>query len=292
MMKFVYKFNNRAHVIYFLKKKECMCVFNTSIQRFALFIFFICLFLCTGKLQAQLRVGPKTGFQMAKQVFADKEYRDKYTSGFRPGFNIGAVLNYKVNDLYSLETELFYSQKGKVSRNTVNFVDDVRNRATYHFLDLPIMLRLSKLQNYRKYKVEYYANVGPSLNYWLGGSGDIRSAELVEFLDTDSFHYTIAFKETDKFGDYYIPGANRFQMSLDFGGGVLFNLGTGQLIMVDLRSSIGVGKTFMGEQTGVSYGLSGYEDNFKAVNHIFALSIAYLVEIDMRALVQKGRIRR
>lgn len=244
-------------------------------------------------VSAQLRLGPKLGFQAGKSVFADKAYREKYSSGFRAGFNIGAVVNYKVNNLYSLHTELYYSQKGKVSANKVSVVDDVRNKATYHFIDLPVLLRLSTKRNYRKYKVEYYANIGPSLNYWLGGNGTVYSDELKEFLDTGSYDYSLRFKENSENGrSVYIPAANRFQMSLDFGGGVIFDLGTGQLIMVDLRNSVGIGKTFMGEDNNITYGLSNYKDNFEAVNHVYAISVAYLLEVDLQALVQKGRTRR
>lgn len=229
---------------------------------------------------------------MSRSVFADKEYRQEYTSGLQPGVNVGVVLNYKVNNLYSLHTELLYSQKGKVSRNKVYIGDDVRNRAVYHFIDLPVLLRLSKKKNYRRYRVEYYANIGPSLNYWLGGNGTVRSDELEEFTDNDTYHYRIRFKDEPKEGSVHIPAANRFQMSLDFGGGVLFDLGNGQLIMVDLRNSVGIGKTFMGNSKEVTYGLSNYKDNFEAVNHVYALSVAYLLEIDMQALFLKGRFRR
>lgn len=245
-------------------------------------------------LQAQLRVGPKLGFQLGRAVYADEEYRREFTSGFMPGPQAGVVLNYRVNSFYSLHSELFYSMKGKRSKSTDKDLPEIKNQARYDYLDLPVMLRLSKHKNYKKYKMEYYLNIGPSFNYWFGGRGTLNNTELGEYYHSNEARYKIQFdKPVERYGENaYITDPNRLQMSLDFGGGVIFDLGTGQAIMVDLRNSFGIGKTYMGRRDSGDYGLYTYNDNFEAVNHVMGLSVAYLFDIDMKALIQKGRTRR
>lgn len=245
-------------------------------------------------LQAQIRVGPKLGFQVGRAMFADEEYRQEFTSGFMPGPQAGVVMNYRVNSFYSLHTELYYSQKGKRSIAKAEDLAGIKNRAVYDYLDLPVLLRLSKHKNYKKYKLEYYLNVGPAINYWLGGRGTLVNPELYEYYDSYEAHYKIQFdKPVERYGEnLYVTDPNRLQMSLDFGGGLIFDLGTGQAIMVDLRNSFGIGKTYMGRRNSGDYGLHSYNDNFEAVNHVMGLSVAYLLDIDMKALIQKGRTRR
>lgn len=245
-------------------------------------------------LQGQIRVGPKLGFQGGRAVFADEDYRQEFTSGFMPGPQAGVVLNYRVNSFYSLHTEMFFSQKGKKSTSIAEDEPEIKNRAVYDYIDLPMLLRLSKHKNFKKYKLEYYINAGPAFNYWLGGRGTLHNTELYEYYDSNEANYKIQFNEpVEQYGDnLYVTDPNRLQMSLDFGGGVIFDLGTGQSIMVDVRNSFGIGKTYMGKRDSGDFGLFSYNDNFEAVNHVMGISVAYLFDIDMRALIQKGRIRR
>lgn len=258
------------------------------------FLWAFCLFLivCPGWLFAQFRVGPKLGFQMGRAVYTDEAFRQEYTSAFRPGMQIGGVMNYRVTPVYSLHAELYFSQKGKRSKSRDQTVDQVKNTALYNYIDLPVMLRLSKHKNYKKYKVEYFLNLGPSINYWLGGRGTMESPGLHEFYDKYKVPYKVSFKDNGLPNEVVVSKANRIQMSLDFGGGVLFDLGTGKAIMVELRNSIGIGKTYMGERPNPDDPLYDLHENFESVNHVFGLTVAYLIDIDMTALLQKGRIRR
>lgn len=260
--------------------------------------FVVCLsWLCLGlptKGLGQLRLGPKAGIQLGRTVYDKEAYRQVYSSGFRPGMQAGAVLNYKVNHLYSLHTELFFSQKGKRSKSRAEDVEYTFHKALYNYLDLPFLLRLSKHKDMGKYKLEFYLNVGPSLNYWLGGGGSIENSEYIALTGSTKNRYRVVFKEPAK-GDLqktYIEDANRMQMSLDFGGGVIFDLGGGKAIMVDLRNSLGLGKTYMGKEDSGNYGIYSYTDSFESVNHVFGLSVAYLIDIDVHAFLHKGRFRR
>ena len=276
------------------RKVRCMSV-DFEVKKWCVLV---CLsLLCMvfpAKVRAQLRLGPKAGIQLGRTVYDNEAYRQDYSSGFRPGMQVGAVLNYKVNHLYSLHTELFFSQKGKRSKSKADDMEYTFHKALYDYLDLPFLLRLSKHKNLGQYKLEFYLNVGPSLNYWLGGSGTVENSEYIALTGSARNRYTVVFEEPAK-GDFqktYIEDANRMQMSLDFGGGVIFDLGGGKAIMVDLRNSLGLGKTYMGKEDSGKYGIYSYTDNFESVNHVFGLSVAYLMDIDVRAYLHKGRFRR
>lgn len=267
---------------------------NRLIRRFSLLLFTLfCWF--SMDLQAQVRIGPKAGFQMARSVFQDKDYLQDYSSSFKPGMLLGGVLNYRVNQTYSLHTELFYNQKGKAIKNHSGG-DFVKNSTTYHYVDLPILLRLSKHGTHKGNKIEYYFNIGPSFNYWLGGHGRMVNNELDEFIDDNRMQYRIRFYDGDEHLDYgstlYVSEAKRLQMSLDFGAGVVMDLGGGRGIMIDLRNSLGIGKAYMGHRRSGDFGLFSYDDNFASLNHVFSLSVAYLIDVDIQAFVQKGRRRR
>lgn len=252
--------------------------------------------LVPADLQAQIRVGPKAGMQLGRSVFEDGDYRQQFTSSFKPGLLAGAALNYRVSKTYSLHTELFYNQKGKNVKSRRFEEDFVHNTAIYHYLDMPVMLRLSTHRIMGKRKVELYLNIGPSFNYWLGGTGSLRTSELLSYYNKTAVDYAIHFEEEERAAGkdlkLYVRNGNRLQMSLDFGGGVLLDLGRGHAVMIDLRNSLGVGKSFMGEMDGGDLGLQTYNDNFEAVNHVFSLSVGYLLDIDVPAYLMKGKIRR
>jgi hypothetical protein len=249
-------------------------------------------FLFSLGVQAQLRVGPKAGIQMGRSVFEDEDYRREFTSSFKPGLLAGVILNYRVNKTYSLHSELFYNQKGKNVSNRDNSGQAIQNKAVYQYVDLPVMLRISGHQQGSR-KLEYYFNIGPSFNYWLGGRGTLRHPELYDTYNKFTIPYQIRFEEENEVKNYgqnlYVKDVNRLQMSLDFGVGIIMDLGRGHGVMIDLRNSLGVGKSFMGERESGDFGLQVYNDNFEAVNHVFSLSVGYLLDIDVPALLMKGR---
>lgn len=237
---------------------------------------------------SQLLIGVKAGFQMSKIDYNDKDYYDEYEIGFKPGYNAGAVLNYKVSNTFSLHTELFYSSKGKVEKKDQY---NVKNVVSYNYLDLPLMLRVSHHGKIKKLRVEYYFNTGPSFAYWLGGKGKLHSGELSEYIDTNQLKYKIDFKEASHYDNLYVEEPNRLQMELNLGGGFIFDMARGQKLMIDMRYAFGIGQTFLGTKAGGDFGLIEYHDNLEGVNHVISLSAAYLYEIDVRRILKKGKIR-
>lgn len=249
---------------------------------------FIFVLLC-GPSYSQFLIGPKAGFQLSKVSYKDKEYGKLFSTTFKPGFNAGLVLNYKVNQTFSLHTELFYSQKGKVEKDKT-FPN--KNVATYHYIDFPMLLRVSHHKKIKKQNVELYFNAGPSFGYWLGGKGSMHADELKEYAGKEKIKYKIIFDEGDEYGETeFVPNPNRLQIELNLGGGLVFDINSKGRLMVDLRYGFGIGHTYLGEKAGGDFGLVTYTDNFEAVNHVISISTAYLYEFNLFQALKKGKIR-
>lgn len=247
---------------------------------------FLLILLCT-PLYSQFLVGPKAGFQMSKVTYEDEDYRKANKTFFKPGYNVGLVLNYKVNQTFSLHTEFYYSRKGKIEKNNEY---GVKNVASYHYLDLPMLLRVSKHTIIKKQRIEYYFNIGPSFGYWLGGKGKITSNEFVEYIDTDKLKYTIKFDSVSSYGEHeFVPNPNRLQLEINLGGGFVFEMGGKEKLMIDLRYGFGIGHTFLGDKDGGDFGLAEFNDNFEGVNHVISVSAAYLYEFNLIQALKKGK---
>lgn len=256
-------------------------------------IVFIALLGISSPLLAQLRVGPKIGGQLSRVAFEDKTYYNTHSSQFLPGIVAGGILNYRVNRLLSLETELLYTQNRRYIVREDPYKTVVKNKSMYHYLNVPVLLRLSGHTKYKGNRLEYYVNMGPQLMWWLGGSGKIEHDEIQEELAIDVMPYTIYFVDeyseiTNHTEKLAVKDANVFQMALDIGAGVVFDLGFGHGIVLDFRGSYGIGRTYLAESPG-SFGPIDYEDNMEGVNHSIAVTVGYIRDIDFYALLRKGK---
>jgi len=80
--------------------------------------YFLVAFLALGfALQAQVSVGFKAGLNFSNmngELEMDAQGNAVEAIDFSTGFNVGALLNYSITDIFGLRTELLYSQKGRV----------------------------------------------------------------------------------------------------------------------------------------------------------------------------------
>jgi hypothetical protein len=266
-------------------------IFRDGGMRKILFVCLLFLFGC-GKVMAQFRLGPLAGIPVSRFVYENDAYRELYKTRFRPGYQIGMVLNYRVNKLYSLQTELSYLKKGIHVRYEDEIVE-IQNKAGFHYLSVPVLLRFSTHKNFGSQHVELYANIGPELNYWLGGRGVLETTEPAPFIEGNSMPYKVLFREEQEAGRYmFVKEPSRLQMALGAGGGLIFDLGRSQNLAIDFRASLGLGKSFHGGQEGGQYGLNLYSENLEGVHHTMSITASYLADLDLNTLFRKGRIRR
>lgn len=256
-------------------------------------VVWLIIMLTGGYVRAQLLVGPKAGVQFSRFTFADEDYNNEYTSSFKPGFNIGGVMEFKVKKPFSLHTEFFYSRKGKIIEEKEG---TVRSEATYHHLDVPALLRLTFDKTIKEVKFQYYFNIGPNFSYWMGGKGILQSPELYE-KDYEQLDYKVRFIEDPddperQYGsNLYVIDANRLLANLEIGGGLMFDMGRKRKLMIDFRYGFGIGNSFLGTEKGGDFGLYEYAENFEAVNNVLSVSVAYLFDINVMQILRKGKYR-
>jgi len=233
---------------------------------------------------AQFLFGPLAGTQ-ATQIKFGPLY-DGETYGVQPnlGFKVGGALNYSMSDNFSLHSELAYAQTGKTLTSSSD--DNFKHKASYHFLELPLLLRLNFGAQARG--VQWYVNAGPQVNYWLSGKGKITASQPAGREGTYDTKYDIRFGEGEVEEEVaYVHDANRFQFAIDVGGGVILPM-RAQKLMLDVRFSYGT--SFMGKGESIPMGVSEFTDNFEYTNNVLSISAAYLFELDIWDL-RRGKSR-
>ena len=230
-----------------------------------------------------IRTGFKFGAQLSRPYYDNDNFYKEYTPERRLGFNAGGIVDWKASNYFALHVELLYNRVNKHLEGTDGYSV---NHDQFNYLTVPVLLRGSVPVG----QAELYINAGPSINYWLGGRGFVRHTELIE-LEVYELDHRVTF--SDQFTDDYtsdvvhITNANRIQLGLDVGTGVMLPL-NGRYLMVDLRYSWG--HTNMA-QSDAKYleGLLYYNDDLSFAHHSLSASVAYLFEFDLIKLTRKGK---
>jgi len=219
----------------------------------------------------QMIVGPKIGGGASKASFQDWQFKDDFRSQYTYAFQGGIVVNYKVNNVFSLHTEYLFAQIGK---NVKGKETEEKQTERHNYINVPLLLRTS----FRKGYTDYYFNVGPNLQYWLGGHGNILINELIEPGYEQGVEYDVYFSEGNtSLNEVYPTQPNRLQVGLDIGVGAMLPMKK-EFLMLDLRYTWG--HTNMGKEDNRYLNFIFYEDNLQHANHVITFSIAYLFEFD------------
>ncbi|MDI9356676.1 MAG: porin family protein [Chitinophagaceae bacterium] len=247
-------------------------------------IYIFCVFLLLTEAKAQLLVGPKIGYNYSTMLFDSKEYTDNYTINGTHGFNIGGVVNYIASKHWSLHSEIFYSQKGRIIENRSDN-DWVKNISLFHYLDIPVLFRCS----FDLGEQRFYLNAGPLFSFWLGGSGNLSAIEL----GNQSIDYEYDFTKTDNPKSILenvmaVPNANRFQIGIDAGFGFEFEVFKENLVQVDFRYSYG--NTNIGQvKDNTIVGLDKYKENFGGTNQVISISTSFFFFLDVNKALKQGK---
>jgi len=146
-------------------------------------ILLICAALGLSHAYAQFTVGAKAGLNVASignvTVYPSNPLPGDLESwtleyGYLPGAHVGGYARYTFSPLFSVQTELLYSQMGyKISIPTVDLrghvYDNVTGRMRMHYLNLPVLFRLTVPGS------GLFAEVGPQPGLLLGRHGSIRT---------------------------------------------------------------------------------------------------------------------
>ena len=130
-------------------------------------ILLICAALGLPHAYAQFTVGVKAGLNVASIGNVTV-----YPSNPLPGAHVGGYARYAFSPLFSVQTELLYSQMGyKISVPTVDIgghvYDNTTGRMRLHYLNLPVLLRLTVPGS------GLFAEAGPQPGLLLGSHGSV-----------------------------------------------------------------------------------------------------------------------
>ena len=239
----------------------------------------------TGRSSAQTFLGLKAGANATRIKFDNEVYRDFYDTNYKPGFSVGGVFLMENKEKYGLNVEFLYSVKGKSVDSRAN--DYLSNTANYHYLDLPILFRIKFNQS----KLKWFLQLGPEVNYWLGGKGEFAVYEP----DRDvisKYAYTINFGEPISSAEYLnVHGeSNRLQLGLSIGGGFSWKLDRGNYLLLDLRYTFG--HSYMGAYESASIPNIGLVDNLEHTNNVASISLVYYIDILEKLRLSKNKYQR
>lgn len=230
---------------------------------------------------SQVRYGPKAAFQTFVPGYSDAILSDSFQVVPKIGFNVGAAVDYKLNDRFSFYTELVYSRKGK--KITGGIKEMFEHDAIYNYLELPVMLRIDFDQRNAHGPYRLYFSVGGFMSYWLSGKGTIKSFELDELAIPDIV-YKIQYDTLNQSAvtpEYTIKLAepNRIQVGLtaEFGWGI--KVRRREHILVGLRYAYR--HTWLARDYDVDVGLGEYREDFRTLEHTLSLNASYLFEWDI-----------
>ncbi|NEM99230.1 porin family protein [Pontibacter burrus] len=191
-----------------------------------------------------ISIGPRVGVNFANQIVSgdDSRYADNWNDEVKSivGLQVGAVANIKFSEMFSVQPELMFVQKG------YEFTfDDRKATGKYDYLELPVLAKISIGNG----PLQGFVTAGPTLGYWASGKDTYK---------TDRFEIS---EDVDFDDDELLE--KRFEFGGSIGLGLAYNTGLGTFNF-DARYHTGF--------------TSAYEsdNNEKLRNSGISLSVAYL----------------
>ena len=242
-------------------------------------------FTCLGHTEAQERpqitrhkfkIGPKAGLQ----VQTPRDLRENLSENIQInptlGFNVGGIMNYKVTERFSLQTELAYVQR---SRNLDGGINDMyQNRSTYHFIELPVLCRVT----YEQRGWSWYFNAGGNFSYWLSGDGSLYSYEFVDYGIFTPAPYDIRFEPKPQGYDpeyaVYLEQPNRIQLGIDLGFGFYFDIAEKQYFNLDFRYTLG--QSWMAIDKPFDMNIYEQKEDLRHTFHTLAVNLGWIFDFD------------
>ena len=183
---------------------------------------------------AQIRLIPKAGYALYSLKTESNSYGGDVK--FKSGFLVGAGLNITINDMFSVQPELLFLQKGWKEEQYIDFgggdFDEYISSFTLNYLEVPILAQLT-FGNTTK----FFVSAGPSIGYGIGGKYVFEYNGLESGV-TYSERYDSKVKfgsrpDNDQSNDVYLDNA------LDIGGIAGFGVLLMNKIQIEVRYSLG-----------------------------------------------------
>jgi hypothetical protein len=190
---------------------------------------------------------PKAGVTLPKI-----EYEENVGAKSKIGFTLGVGYNIAINDLFSIQPELSFVQKGTKSKSSYTYRGDVSSytqtlegNLTINYLELPVLAKVTFGSG-----TKFFLNAGPSIGFGLGGKATyeiIYSETYMGETVTETMEGNGKVKFGDEPDEYEGEDAyfdNRLDLGLQFGGGAI----VANKIMIDVRYGLGFSNLWDGEE--------------------------------------------
>ena len=214
----------------------------------------VLLLFFTYTLQAQVSLGGKAGVHLGNWKTNDMLLEDGEELNSNIAFQAGFVANFGIAEKLSLQTELYYIQKGtKVKGEDFFSSMEVNSKVVLNYLELPVLLKVQF--NNSEDGPSFFGLAGPSIGYALSGKlvseaiingTKIKETQDLEFDDNDGFRRT--------------------EFSLAIGAGVNIPTGPGNVV-IDLRYLLGLSN------------LNDEGDGASVKNRGIGLAVGYLIPL-------------
>jgi hypothetical protein len=258
---------------------------TTSLRKFVSKRFFFTLFISLSTVVQlfgqEFSLGLKAGPLLAWSRFGDRMDAKQFDNRPVIGFYGAGIIGFPLGKSYSCILEGGFSQKGRHLRFNDGYG---KNKATYYYTDAVLLLRRGYTVNLGPYlPADIFVNIGPHINYWLGGKGTIGLA------DNDGSPYSVVFDQEPDLGQFdkmYLNNVNRWLFGLDIGVGMIAPITKTQKVLVELRYTSG--HTFYGNRNSATYSWVEFEDNLRANEKVLSITAAYMFGFNLQE-AKKGR---
>lgn len=230
-------------------------------------IALVCLLgLAALTAHAQFTITPKVGVT-ASTVGRSKAYNDVLknnggSSTLSIGFSAGVAFAIPVGDIFSIQPEILYTQKGSKEK-----YDDDYGQFKFNHVEVPVLLKFTFGE---EDELRFFGYVGPYVGYVLNGK--IIGKE-------DGKKETLKLKFGDEPANYtgddlYIPAGNvnRLDIGAYVGAGISYPVGSGAL---SLEGRYGYGFTnFRKDSSG-----RASADDLKSQNRTIGVFLGYSIPL-------------
>jgi hypothetical protein len=180
---------------------------------------------------AQMTIIPKAGLSLSKIASEeDDEMKSKI------GLILGLGLNFQVNDMFSVQPELQFVQKGfriDYSYSFGGYTEEVKSDIAINYLEIPILVKTT----FGSDNFKFFLNAGPSIGFGLGGKAKTEfsfSDGVDDFSGSSNGKVKFGDEPDSNEEDIYFD--NRMDFGVQLGGGFLI----AKKVMVDIRYGLGL----------------------------------------------------
>ncbi|MCL2073750.1 MAG: PorT family protein [Marinilabiliaceae bacterium] len=240
-------------------------------MRTRIIVLLLAVVLATCLSQAQFKIGARAGFSLTNVNFnfpsGDEELDNSINPKMKPGFQIGVVGGFELNNAFSVQSGILFATQGwKIDSDYEAREEGIytkiqsKGKTNLNYIQVPI-LAIYKLD---LSGAKLLLQIGPYFGYGLGGQSKSESSILMKFNDEVIIDEKTSLDNKIKMGSGE-DQVNAFDFGLNFGTGVQFGN-----IQTTLSYSIGLVNLY-NKST-----LDMMDEDISMKNKGFSLTITYL----------------